>query len=34
MTVGDAHALCDALEDAARAQYPELELVVHVEPAP
>lgn len=34
MTVGDAHALCDALEDAARAEYPELELVVHVEPAP
>lgn len=33
MSVGRAHALCDALEAAARAAHPELELVVHVEPA-
>lgn len=33
MSVGEAHGLCDALEAAARGLYPELELVVHVEPA-
>jgi cation diffusion facilitator family transporter len=32
MTVGDAHALCDALEAKARALEPRVELVVHVEP--
>lgn len=32
MSVGRAHALCDALEESARAAHPELELVVHVEP--
>ena len=33
MPVGRAHSLCDALEEAARAAHPELELMVHVEPA-
>lgn len=32
MTVGDAHALCDALEAKARALDARVELVVHVEP--
>jgi cation diffusion facilitator family transporter len=32
MSVGDAHALCDALEARARALDPRMELVVHVEP--
>jgi cation diffusion facilitator family transporter len=32
MPVGDAHALCDALEARARALDPRMELVVHVEP--
>ena len=32
MTVGAAHALCDALEAAAKGTDPSLDLVVHVEP--
>jgi cation diffusion facilitator family transporter len=32
-TVDQSHALCDALEDAVRAEFPESDIVIHVEPA-
>lgn len=32
MTVGDAHVICDRIEDALMKQIPDLEVVIHVEP--
>lgn len=32
MSVGDAHAICDRIEDALKAEIPSVRVVIHVEP--
>jgi cation diffusion facilitator family transporter len=32
MTVGDSHRICDRIEEAVRADHPDAEVIIHVEP--